>query len=367
MDFRRGTDNSFAGSFPDLRTLLCNTGALRLFLLLSCMIHLSVMGAFSELRTGLLQGTTAGARSYTLVARRSATAPGQQGEKQTRESKTAEQPSPAQQEPAPVRKETPPARKEQETVARPTAKPTTAEPVRTPLQPARDTKKRETPKQTTAPADELRALTLRTPPSAPTRPPKRASKKPQTPVEKPELAVLSDKRQPAASRLARAAPSALPVAVAAQELSHLTLAAQSEESEDSKDQQALANENAAAHVQRSDTADRPRNPQAVAALTVPSAGASFTPPRYQGEGLSNPMPRYPYVARVRGLEGRVLLQVEVSASGKADAVNVQQSSGHRALDRAALKAVRGWRFTPGMLGTETVAGQVTVPVVFRLK
>ena len=43
--------------------------------------------------------------------------------------------------------------------------------------------------------------------------------------------------------------------------------------------------------------------------------------------------------------------------------------GHRAerLDRAALSAVKRWRFVPARRGSEAVAGRVIVPIHFNLK
>jgi protein TonB len=75
---------------------------------------------------------------------------------------------------------------------------------------------------------------------------------------------------------------------------------------------------------------------------------------------------YPTAARRRGIEGRVLLEVAVDADGRAVAVRVAESSGHRLLDEAALRAVRDWRFTPARQDGRAVAAKVRVPVTFRL-
>ncbi|MDE2247219.1 MAG: energy transducer TonB [Xanthomonadaceae bacterium] len=44
------------------------------------------------------------------------------------------------------------------------------------------------------------------------------------------------------------------------------------------------------------------------------------------------------------LDGRVLLHVEVDASGRVSAASVAESSGDPILDTHALRSVRGWRF-----------------------
>ena len=81
----------------------------------------------------------------------------------------------------------------------------------------------------------------------------------------------------------------------------------------------------------------------------------------------NPPPRYPRLARRRGLEGTVLLEVLVDRNGRVREVRVQTSSGHPILDRAALSGVRDWRFSPGTIDGHPVDMQVLVPVRFQLK
>jgi protein TonB len=96
-------------------------------------------------------------------------------------------------------------------------------------------------------------------------------------------------------------------------------------------------------------------------------GSGATPPRYGFGSAANPLPRYPEIARERGWEGVVLLSVSVSAEGRADAVRVSRSSGHEILDRAALEAVRRWRFEPGRRAGLPVAATAEVPIRFRLE
>ena len=84
------------------------------------------------------------------------------------------------------------------------------------------------------------------------------------------------------------------------------------------------------------------------------------------EYRSNPAPTYPDSARRKRQEGVVWLMVEVGEHGETRAVAVQQSSGHTALDEAAVVAVRGWKFAPARQGERPVAARVEVPVRFRL-
>jgi periplasmic protein TonB len=77
-------------------------------------------------------------------------------------------------------------------------------------------------------------------------------------------------------------------------------------------------------------------------------------------------PRYPESARTAGIEGVSLLRFVVQADGLVGTVNVEKSAGHPDLDRAAVEAVKTWRFEPARRGKEAVAVWVTVPVRFEL-
>jgi len=96
------------------------------------------------------------------------------------------------------------------------------------------------------------------------------------------------------------------------------------------------------------------------------APASYSPPSFGARYLDNPKPGYPLIARRRGLEGTVRLDVRVSAEGIPISVRVRESGGHESLDEAALTAVWHWRFVPARRGGEPVEASVVVPVRFRL-
>ena len=83
--------------------------------------------------------------------------------------------------------------------------------------------------------------------------------------------------------------------------------------------------------------------------------------------LKNPPPEYPRLARRRGYEGTVILEVFVDRKGEVSSLRVLKSSGHDILDAAALRSVRGWLFEPGMRGDEKVETKVRIPVRFEIK
>ncbi|MDO8812079.1 MAG: TonB family protein [Gallionella sp.] len=90
-------------------------------------------------------------------------------------------------------------------------------------------------------------------------------------------------------------------------------------------------------------------------------------PDYQAAYLNNPVPAYPMVARRMGWQGRVVLNVEVLASGLPGQIKLHQSSGHDVLDNAAMQAVRGWRFVAARHGGQVVSKWFLVPIPFILK
>ncbi len=79
-----------------------------------------------------------------------------------------------------------------------------------------------------------------------------------------------------------------------------------------------------------------------------------------------PKPLYPERARQQGQQGRVLLRVLVDREGRPKAVELGRSSGSETLDRAAVEAIRLWRFSPARYGDKPVEAWVRIPVDFRL-
>jgi protein TonB len=86
------------------------------------------------------------------------------------------------------------------------------------------------------------------------------------------------------------------------------------------------------------------------------------------EVVSGPSPIYPSRAIAMGISGRVVLRIEVDATGKPVSGTIESSSGSRLLDDAALKTVlRRWRFRPAEWNGQPVAATARVPVDFVLE
>ena len=94
-------------------------------------------------------------------------------------------------------------------------------------------------------------------------------------------------------------------------------------------------------------------------------GAPAPGDRAQPQPLSTPAPRYPREALRMGAGGTVRITVTVAADGSVERLELAGSSGNRHLDRAALEAVRRWRFQPATRNGQPVVAEVSVPIVFN--
>lgn len=117
----------------------------------------------------------------------------------------------------------------------------------------------------------------------------------------------------------------------------------------------------------------PTPPPVTAAVVAPApapAPARMAGP-VDGVDLSTKMisatpPRYPLESRRKREQGTVVLSVLLSLDGDVEAVSVAQSSGFDRLDKAALAAVRSWRWSPTMRGGEPVRVKGLVKIPFML-
>ena len=107
---------------------------------------------------------------------------------------------------------------------------------------------------------------------------------------------------------------------------------------------------------------RPAPPPAPAARReAPRAAAIEQPRPIPGQ---TPAPRYPAQALRRGEQGTVLVRAEIGPDGVPTSVSLAAGSGSRQLDRAALDAVRRWRFSPATDAGRPTVGSVVVPIEF---
>lgn len=121
----------------------------------------------------------------------------------------------------------------------------------------------------------------------------------------------------------------------------------------------------AAAVAQAETPEAAVSPPRHEARTPPAQ--PVTEPDYRAAYLDNPHPPYPLAAWRQGLEGRVLLRVEVLADGSSGRVEVKSGSGYEVLDRGAREAVKTWHFVPARRGGEALVAWVEIPIAYRLE
>ena len=107
------------------------------------------------------------------------------------------------------------------------------------------------------------------------------------------------------------------------------------------------------------------------AVLPPPPPKSEPPPKPKGPSrpprvLNWTDPPYPEQARQQGVEGLAVLRLTVGTNGAPSNVRVSKSSGHTALDEAAVTHVRRARFAPALKNGEAVSMSITFKVKFRL-
>ncbi len=95
-----------------------------------------------------------------------------------------------------------------------------------------------------------------------------------------------------------------------------------------------------------------------------SAGPAPSPPPTAPMAQDTPPPDYPPEYACKQIGGTAVLNVALAANGYPVKVDVQQSSGTKALDDLAMAAVREWKFRPATVRGKPVTSRLQVPVKF---
>jgi protein TonB len=113
----------------------------------------------------------------------------------------------------------------------------------------------------------------------------------------------------------------------------------------------------------------PRPASAVAGTDLPTqAPDKAVLPSADAAYLRNQPPDYPPMSRWRHESGTVVVRVLIGVDGRAQAAQVEQSSGYGRLDDAALTTARDrWRYRPGTRGGVPEAMWYDVPIRFVLE
>ncbi|MFY9531518.1 MAG: TonB family protein, partial [Candidatus Acidiferrales bacterium] len=112
-------------------------------------------------------------------------------------------------------------------------------------------------------------------------------------------------------------------------------------------------------------------PGSTNSLPAPPPAPEHPAPLRVGGRLKEPrltlkvLPVYPAAAKQVGLEGKVVIDAVVDATGKV--TNMKPVSGPMLLQAAALDAVRKWKYEPTYLDDKPVAVQMFITVEFHLR
>ena len=87
---------------------------------------------------------------------------------------------------------------------------------------------------------------------------------------------------------------------------------------------------------------------------------------YKIGSINNPHPPYPLIARKKGFEGKLILEVLVNEDGSVKNTRIRKSSGYEILDTVSKETVKKWTFIPAKKEGKPVEDQVRVPIKFVL-
>lgn len=99
----------------------------------------------------------------------------------------------------------------------------------------------------------------------------------------------------------------------------------------------------------------------------PAPAGPVAAPDLASSMISAKPPKYPLESRRKREQGTVVLSVLVSAAGKVAEISIAKSSGFARLDKAALEAVRNWRWSPLVRAGEAVMVKGYVDIPFELR
>lgn len=116
------------------------------------------------------------------------------------------------------------------------------------------------------------------------------------------------------------------------------------------------------------TAPTPPQPRMVVVSAAPAAPAGpVSVSDLSTKLIEGKPPRYPLESRRKHEQGTVVLDILLNTDGTVASLSIARSSGFDRLDKAALDAVRKWRWSPTIRGGEAVAVRGTFDFPFTLQ
>jgi TonB family protein len=111
---------------------------------------------------------------------------------------------------------------------------------------------------------------------------------------------------------------------------------------------------------------KPKAPEPTGATGVGEGFRSVAQVNRLPTPLEPIVPAFPEGARRAGVEGSVIIQVDIDEAGLVKQVSVVQGLGY-GCDESALDAVRGARFSPALVGDQPVPVRVRIPFRFQFQ
>jgi protein TonB len=123
-------------------------------------------------------------------------------------------------------------------------------------------------------------------------------------------------------------------------------------------------------VQQTDAPPQPSTPAATATEAPPATNAGASTGQMHSavfaDANSCALPDYPASAARDGATGTTTLALLVGVDGRVSSARIEQSSGSRVLDRAALNALSLCKFKPAMSNGAAEAGWAQMAYVWKL-
>ncbi len=76
---------------------------------------------------------------------------------------------------------------------------------------------------------------------------------------------------------------------------------------------------------------------------------------------------YPRKAVRKGWEGQVVVAAEILPDGSVGQTELAKTSGHEVLDRAAVDAIKTWKFSEASREEDAIPQYVDIPVMFKIQ
>ena len=76
------------------------------------------------------------------------------------------------------------------------------------------------------------------------------------------------------------------------------------------------------------------------------------------------VPHYPARLARNGIGGKVYVFYSYNTTGDVTSTRLGRTSGYDDMDKAAVKAVKSWKFFPMLIDGKPVAGEGAIPITF---